>query len=163
MATNLDPATKPRKFLCIILQALLDEAGINSFELSKRTDLPYSSINKMLNKPYYSPTLETLKTIANYFDVSIEQLIGDQPIEKLKHIQNGNMPATTTNPKFDKPCNYKLLIECVKTLEDYTIKNNKAFNLDKSFRIIKSIYQFAFMKNLDVPDKDFAMWFLENI
>lgn len=152
-----------KKCLCIVLRSLLEDAGINSYEFSKRTSIPYSSVSRMLNKPFFSPSVGTLKIVADYFNISIEQLIGDKPIEKLKYVESilDDLKPSITHPKLDRPCNYKLLMECIKLLESYTIRQNKAFNLDKSFRIIKEIYEFSFVKNLDSPDKDFSEWLLE--
>ena len=156
---------KSRKVLCFILQALLDDAGINSFEFSKRLGVPYSGIHKMLNRPDYSPSVDSLRTVAQYFNISIEQLIGDKPIDKLKNVKvptENYVTPTPSNPKYDKPCDYKLLIKCVEMLDNYSINSNKRFNFDKSLRILREIYHFSFVKKLSEPDKDFFEWFIEN-
>lgn len=57
----------------------MDEARLNSEELSRRIGLPASTIKKIRNNHDSNPTLSTLSPIAKYFTLSISQLIGDEP------------------------------------------------------------------------------------
>lgn len=85
--------------LCDNLNLLMQEARISAEELSRRIDLPASSIKKIRNFDNINPTLSTLSPIAKYFCLSISQLVGDEPLpesrekgsyqlssEKLSHI-----------------------------------------------------------------------------
>lgn len=61
------------------LNLLMAEARLNAEELSRRIGLPPSTIKKVRNGDS-NPTLSTLTPIAEYFDLSISQLIGDEAI-----------------------------------------------------------------------------------
>ncbi|MGF1741777.1 helix-turn-helix transcriptional regulator [Vibrio profundum] len=60
------------------LKQLMLQADIDSQELSQHTSLTISSINRLRSAASCAnPTVTTLAPIANYFGVSIENLIGD--------------------------------------------------------------------------------------
>lgn len=58
------------------LGILLKEHGINESELSRRTNIQQPVLNRIRNGETLSPNLEILMTLANYFAISIDQLIG---------------------------------------------------------------------------------------
>lgn len=58
------------------LGILLKEHGINESELSRRTNIQQPVLNRIRNGETLSPNLEILMTLANYFTISIDQLIG---------------------------------------------------------------------------------------
>jgi transcriptional regulator with XRE-family HTH domain len=62
------------------LNLLMAENRLNAEELSRRIDLPASTIKKIRNNNNANPTLSTLSQLANYFSLSISQLIGDERI-----------------------------------------------------------------------------------
>ncbi len=59
------------------LNLLMAEARVNANELARRTGIPASSIKKIRNNNNANPTLSTLAPIANYFSITVSQLIGD--------------------------------------------------------------------------------------
>lgn len=61
----------------INLQKLMAEANISSVDLSKRTDIPTDTIKKIKTGKNPNPTIATLRPIAEYFKISVSQLIGD--------------------------------------------------------------------------------------
>lgn len=73
--------TNPIMFdkLCDNLNLLMAETRINSSELARQTDLPASTIKKIRNKDDPNPTLTTLLPLAQYFSLTISQLVGDEP------------------------------------------------------------------------------------
>lgn len=64
------------------LNMLMAESYINAEELSRRVGVPASNIKKIRNNKNLNPTLSTLAPIAEYFCISISQLIGDEPLPK---------------------------------------------------------------------------------
>lgn len=66
------------------LNLLMAEARVNANELARHTGIPPSSIKKIRNNDNPNPTLTTLTPLANYFSISLSQLIGDIPL-KLDH------------------------------------------------------------------------------
>lgn len=62
------------------LNLLMDEKRISADELSRRTDIPSSTIKKIRNHYNPNPTLTTLLPLAKFFSVTLSQLIGDEPL-----------------------------------------------------------------------------------
>ena len=64
------------------LNLLMAEARINAEALSRHISLPASTIKKVRNNNDSNPTLSTLTPLANYFSLTISQLIGDEPFDE---------------------------------------------------------------------------------
>ncbi len=62
------------------LNLLMAEAHISADELSRRTSLPASTIKKIRNFNNPNPTLTSLMPLAQYFSISLSQLVGDEPL-----------------------------------------------------------------------------------
>lgn len=62
--------------LSTILTHLMLEKGVNSAELARRSGVPQPVIYRLMTGATENPQVLTLKPIANYFGVSIEQLLG---------------------------------------------------------------------------------------
>lgn len=61
------------------LNLLMDETRLNAEELSRRIGIPASTIKKIRSNKDANPTLSTLTPIAQYFSLTISQLVGDEP------------------------------------------------------------------------------------
>lgn len=62
---------------------LMNACGIDATELSEQTGLPCSTISRLRsNTVDFSPNISSLLPIAEYFCVSLSQLIGEEPIQK---------------------------------------------------------------------------------
>jgi len=60
------------------LKTLLTNAALSENELARRTGVSQQIINRLLSGENTNPKIATLTPLANYFMVSISQLIGDQ-------------------------------------------------------------------------------------
>ncbi len=63
-----------------VLSKLMADENIKEAELARRTNLPATTINRLLLGETNDPRANTLKPLAQYFNVSIEQLLGEIPI-----------------------------------------------------------------------------------
>lgn len=63
-----------------ILRALMDEMNLSESELARRTQVGQPVIHRILSGETDNPRVATLSQIANYFSISISQLIGDAPL-----------------------------------------------------------------------------------
>ena len=100
--------------LCDNINLLMAEARVSADELARRTGLTSSTIKKIRNRYDPNPTLSTLVPLAQYFAVSLSQLVGDEPLpetrikgtyqtslEKLRHIplisweESSHWPSTS--------------------------------------------------------------------
>ena len=66
--------------LCENLNFLMTKNVLNASELARSTGLPASTIKKIRNHDNPNPTLATLRPLAQYFSISLSQLIGDEPL-----------------------------------------------------------------------------------
>lgn len=67
------------------LKQLLTQAKLSENELSRRTGVPQQVINRILTGKNLNPKIATLSPLADYFTISISQLLGDGvPIEEPK-------------------------------------------------------------------------------
>lgn len=72
--------TAPESNLGRTLTFLMRECDIDDAQLSRETNIPASTISRMRLNPESNPTASTLRPIAKFFSVSIDQLLGDEPL-----------------------------------------------------------------------------------
>jgi SOS-response transcriptional repressor LexA len=68
--------------LSVILKALMHEVGITVTELARRTGIGQPVIHRMASGETDNPKVGSLSPIAKFFNVTISQLIGDDPLSK---------------------------------------------------------------------------------
>lgn len=66
--------------LSTTLKALITKHEISESELARQTGIAQPIIHRILNSQNTNPKLETLKSIADYFMITISQLIGEIPL-----------------------------------------------------------------------------------
>jgi len=62
------------------LARLMKHFKINMSQLHRQTGVPITTIQRIRTDPHANPTVTNLKPIANFFNISISQLIGDEPL-----------------------------------------------------------------------------------
>ncbi len=78
-----------RKKLNQTLEQLIKARGINTRQLHKHTGIPLSTLHRLRLNKETNPTLASLIPIAKYFEVTVDQLIGINPLEKNNTFVNG--------------------------------------------------------------------------
>ncbi len=76
-----------------VLKNLIEQAGINIATLAKKIDLPPPTIHRLVTGEVRDPKISTLTSIANYFSISIDQLLGKEKFDqnsKQKAESNGS-------------------------------------------------------------------------
>ena len=68
------------KTLSTTLKELLLNAKLSENELARRTGVSQQIINRILSGENKNPKIATLKPIANYFMISVSQLIAEEPL-----------------------------------------------------------------------------------
>lgn len=75
-----------------ILAQLMKDAKVNLVQLSRNTGLAVATLHRLLHEPDISPRISTLKPIAQFFKLTVPQLLGDEPLplrnEKGQFIEN---------------------------------------------------------------------------
>lgn len=62
------------------LNDLMGEMKISAEELARRINIPASTIKKIRNEENANPTLATLQPLADFFNLTLGQLTGDEPL-----------------------------------------------------------------------------------
>ncbi len=63
-----------------VLNKLMDKTNININQLSKNTGLANTTIKRMCTDPDSNPTLDSIIKIAEFFEITANQLIGAEPV-----------------------------------------------------------------------------------
>ncbi len=81
---------------CERLNILLEKSNVTLNQLSKNSGIPIATLHRLRTDPKANPTITSLKPIADYFNITINQLIGDEPIscneEKEIFVKNMKIP-----------------------------------------------------------------------
>lgn len=59
------------------IKLLMDERGLNKAEVSRGTDIPYTTFDGIFKKRVENVRYPTLRKLASFFDVTLEYLIND--------------------------------------------------------------------------------------
>lgn len=65
--------------IAIVLAELLKKFSLNALDLERLTGVPASTIYRLQNKSG-NPTIEVLKKLSSFFQITVSQLIGEEPI-----------------------------------------------------------------------------------
>src|SRR3990167_958328 len=71
-----------------ILSHLMSEKGIKSAELARKTGVGQPVVYRLMTGATENPQILTLKPIADFFGVSLDQLIGLSPLNNQKQMDN---------------------------------------------------------------------------
>ena len=116
------------------LEHLMYRSGIvNSSQLHRYTGISIPTIDKILNEETLSPNHNTLSTIAEFFDVSIAQLKGIDPIPKGKVFETIKNESPIPQIKFEN------IIQWLQTNNKTLIEKYLKTNI-----VTKSIHSYAF-------------------
>lgn len=61
------------------VKELMQAKGLSQGKLSRGSDVPQNLISRMINDPTYQPAYTTLKKVADYLGVTIDELIEEVP------------------------------------------------------------------------------------
>jgi len=68
-----------------VLGKLMLEHNVDGVQLSKHTGIPTTTINRLRNAdPNTNPTLLTLLPLAQFFSITLSQLIGEEPLSDIE-------------------------------------------------------------------------------
>lgn len=80
-----------------ILKKLLYDRRMNPSELAREVDLPAPTIHRLVTGKSTRPYRSSLEPIADFFSLSVDQLIGDEPLPE--PAINQKLPTTTLKVK----------------------------------------------------------------
>jgi transcriptional regulator with XRE-family HTH domain len=136
-----------------VLQKKIKERNINISELERRASLSTGSIRRIVNGLVPNPTIETVVAIANVFNCSIDELLGNRTIKALN-------PSELHIPKeiiWENNLMKSIFLETYNHIQ----KNNTTTNLQTVVAFILETYNYCLFKKNGVFDKDFYEWYIK--
>jgi len=117
--------TLKRSKVSEILQKLMQVKEIHVAELARRLNLKQPTVQRVATGVYQKPHTKTLKPIADFFGITIEQLVGESPISWLpsKDEVIGRIPIISPLQAAHWPCNIEAANVSL-TLVDIEISKN---------------------------------------
>lgn len=141
--------TENQNKLRAILQDLTEKSGITERALARLLSIPPTTLYQLLNTDTPNPSVKTLLPIAKHFKISIEQLIGEEPIN------------TTLNNSFDsQPWQPELFNKALNTVNQALEENKRRINTKTAINIIRELYFYSLSNNLQDIDANFANWII---
>ncbi len=93
---------KEQANLMSVLKCLLNQSNLTGNALAKEINLPTPTVHRLMSGDVSDPRISTLTLIADYFGVTIEQLLGRAELdEKLKIQPAMSIPELTVNEARD--------------------------------------------------------------
>ena len=136
-----------------ILLHKLDENRMKSAELERKAGLSPTSIRKILSAESPNPTLETLMSIANVFQCSLDELVGNCVIRQ--------HPPSEENISRNLKWNSHLMRDIFLSTCDYLEK----YRLEKKFgeiiTFIAETYNYCVLKKNGAFDREFHEWYIQ--
>jgi len=74
-----------------ILNRLMFEKKIRATELAREVDLPQPTVHRIVTGKCANPHQSSLQPLANYFDITVDQLKGNSPLPK--HLFEAQLPT----------------------------------------------------------------------
>jgi transcriptional regulator with XRE-family HTH domain len=98
-----------------ILMHLLEEQQISESELGRKTNIPRATINRITSGRTPDPRASTLQAIAEYFKVSVDQLMGRQPLFRATRNQRAiNAYASLPIIEWDEVADWSATLKKIK-------------------------------------------------
>src|SRR3990167_9047265 len=81
--SNIQPQSVEHDLLLVLnLRELMKKSGLNEAKLSRATNIPQATVHKILAGKTEDPRASTLKTLSDFFGVSIDELLSGDPVPK---------------------------------------------------------------------------------
>src|SRR3990167_944481 len=90
------------KHIMRVLQHLMAHLGLSANALAKELRFPTPTISRLLTGEVQDPRASTLITIADYFGIKVDQLLGKEPLDK-KFIRDGKASGLVIKPPLSIP------------------------------------------------------------
>lgn len=140
-----------------IVKKLMSDRSIAPTELSKETNIPYPTLTQIIQGRNAYPKINNLIALAKYFSITIDQILGEQPLSSVTKIEENLKSDYSNSPIwhydfFNDSC--ALFNKLIKEKEINSI------NTELALKIIKEIYFFSLERKIKSPDKQFARWII---
>ena len=137
-----------------ILQKLINDANITERALARALGIPPTTLYQLVNTENPNPFVKTLLPIAKYFNVSIEQLMGEKPLGSEADKSKKNLLST-------KEWNPELFIECINVVTRMLKEKGNKVSAQTALDMIREVYIFTLNSKPIKVDTNFVEWFID--
>jgi transcriptional regulator with XRE-family HTH domain len=146
--------------LRLILRKLIADANITDVELARALNMPYSTLNQLLKSDNLKPRVDTLIPIAKYFNVTIEQLMGEKSLSR----KNISTQSISTSAKLlNKTWEPDLFMRCLEMTSNIMKSNDYQADAEQVISIIRETYFFSLKNKGEEVNHSFIEWLFENL
>lgn len=147
-----------------ILSNLIKKYGLNVLELERLTGVPSSTIYRIVNNKAGNPTIEVLKKLSSFFQITVSQLIGEEsighnqvtviPVEDISEFINNNFLTKTSYNSI--PVELPLSTKCFATyacdslMEPFILKNSLII-IDPDKELVTKDFAFLLKSQQNTP------------
>lgn len=113
--------------------------NISGSELAKRTGLPISTVNRLLAGTVSDPRISTLKPLADYFRITVDQLLGYRALPAEYTVANDHLKPSMVIPIFHIKKDHNKINE---PLQWFTWVTDKSDDKNATFAIALNTAEF---------------------
>jgi len=135
-----------------VVKKLMDDCGIKVAELARQTAMPYATITRIILGHTENPTANTLLSLSEFFDVSVDYLLG-RDSDKKSWLENPDIENSLdiSSPKYIPLINWD-------SLKNWGLKKKEIFSQNISRETVAVTSKltnnaFAFFLNKSYGDK----------
>lgn len=138
----------------------MEKNNISIHAIEKRSGLKRGAISNIIRGTSKNPSADTLVSISNFLDCSLDELIEREHTEKKESSFLEENKKSLSNTKWEA----NLFIEAVNVVEkELNRKLISNLNLDRALIAINEVYTYSLNKNNGQIDKNFAEWLVSKL
>jgi transcriptional regulator with XRE-family HTH domain len=133
------------------LKKLILQSGISDAELAKKTGIPESTIYRLTSGATNDPRISTLRILADFFGITLGQLVGEEPLNAETELQAGKTKKLYKIPMitWNQVIHWHALLKKINEKTHSTWVYSDQVTSPKSFSILIETDQYGppFLKN----------------
>jgi len=140
-----------------VLKQLMEEHKISLSDFSRKIGIGYPTLYQILESKNVHPRVSTLIPILKYFNITLEQLIGEEPLHEThaaKHKKKQEKEKTLWS--------HDLYLDCTKVVSKLLKKREGNMELPDFIKVVREIYAYSISNKLSLADERFAKWYCEH-
>ncbi|WP_440994655.1 helix-turn-helix domain-containing protein [Cysteiniphilum litorale] len=152
---NLKILEPNNKNLPFVLTKLIASTGLDLPSFCKKIDIKYTTIYQIINGGNTNPRMSTLLAILRFFNIRLEQLIGEEPLHENIVTSNIKIEKNDKNAVWQSD----LYLDCIKKTSKVLKKFEGELTINHFLDVANEAYHYAISKKLDEADSNFIEWF----
>ena len=144
--------------LSCVLTKLIESKGLELAEFCRKINVGYATMYQLVHGINLNPRIGTLLPVLKYFNISLEQLIGEEPLDQRKKTDSIEIKKNQHSAIW----NNNLYNSCVSAVAKIADKKDRDIDFDEFASIVKEVYLYSNAKKLSKADPHFVKWFCQH-